>query len=81
MFTLQRMRCWLDDGWVTVKRAKPRGHPFYTGTSSGRFLFEIDCFTRFFNKNKFYKNNEAQICPKIKNKLRPIEAARLPMPI
>ena len=27
-------------------------------------------FTRFF----FYKNNEAQICPKVKNKLRTIEA-------
>ena len=32
--------------------------------------------TRFF----FYKNNEAQICPKIKNKLRAIEA-RLQMQI
>ena len=23
MFTLQRMRCWLDDGWMTTERVKP----------------------------------------------------------
>ena len=28
----------------------------------------------FFISEQFYKNNEAQICPKIKNKLRTIEA-------
>ena len=33
-----------------------------------------------FIKEQFYKNNEAQICPKIKNKLRTIEA-RLQMQI
>ena len=31
-------------------------------------------YTLFFLQEQFYKNNEAQICPKIKNKLRTIEA-------
>ena len=34
--------------------------------------------TRFFSSEQFYNNNEAQICTKIKNKLRTIEA---PLPI
>ena len=33
--------------------------------------------TRFFLLEQFHKNNEAQICPKIKNKLRTIEARLL----
>ena len=29
-------------------------------------------YTLFFYKNKLYKNTQAEICPKIKNKLRTI---------
>ena len=29
-------------------------------------------YTVFFYKNKLYKNTQAEICPKIKNKLRTI---------
>ena len=36
--------------------------------------------TRFFLKEQFYKNNEAEICSDIKNKIRTIEA-RLQMEI
>ena len=41
------------------------------------FLFSfLNTSTRFFliRTILYYKNNEAQICPKIKNKLRTIEA-------
>ena len=37
-------------------------------------IFKNFDITRFFLEEQFCKNNEAQICPKIKNKLRTIEA-------
>ena len=34
--------------------------------------FRVAQYTLFFCKNKLYKNTQAEICPKIKNKLRTI---------
>ena len=51
----------------------------YVTCSNSKWATSIACLACFYNytlfffyKNKLYKNTQAEICPKIKNKLRTI---------